>query len=135
MEPEEKKERKKYKRRNGERPGGYVGGLLAILLIIGIFFGIKYFSGDAGKVAGVNTDTKKEQETLQVEKQKAKENVKNQLNDRLEKIKSDIDDLSIVDVTSQSPQVQKIVRDLQALQNLPKDQVKKSCEQICQSFE
>ena len=136
MEPDNKKEKRKYKKRDSrDERAGYLGGFLAIIAIIVIFAGIKYLNNGNGKVAGVNTDTKKEQQELQVEKERAKENVKGDLNKRLEKIKSDINELNALDVTTQSPQVKKIIEDLKSLQNLPKDQAKNVCQQVCSNFE
>lgn len=136
MEPENKKEKRKYKKRDSrDERGGYLGGFLAIAAIIAIFLGIKYFNTNNGKVAGVQTDTKKEQQELKIEQERAKENVKGDLNKRLEKIKSDISDLNAVDITTQSPQVKKIIEDLKSLQNLPKNQAKNVCQQVCRNFE
>jgi uncharacterized membrane protein YhiD involved in acid resistance len=135
MEPEEKKEKRSYKKRRGnDEPGGYLGGILAIVFIIVIFFGIRYVTNTNDQVKGAKTDAEKEKH-LELEEQKAKKNVKENVDKRLEKIKEDIDNLNAVDVTTQSPQVKKIIEDLQSLQNLPKDQAKNFCEQVCRSFE
>lgn len=54
--------------------------------------------------------------------------------ERVENIKKEISSLSFTEVASSSPQVQKILKDIQNLENLPKNQAKEACQKICSSF-
>lgn len=54
--------------------------------------------------------------------------------ERLNTIKKQVEQLSISDIASSSPQVQKVIKDLESLQNYPKDQAKQMCENICKNL-
>ncbi len=53
---------------------------------------------------------------------------------KFDEIKKEAEKVDIAEVASSSPQVQKILNDLKTLENAPKDQVKQSCQQICNSL-
>lgn len=53
---------------------------------------------------------------------------------KLNDIKSQVDNLSVDDIASSSPQVQKVINDLKSLQDYPKDQVKQMCDNLCKSL-
>jgi hypothetical protein len=61
-------------------------------------------------------------------------NIKNTVQDQLNNLKTEAQNVNLVEIASSSPQVQKVINDLKALQNYPKNQVKATCEQICNSF-
>jgi hypothetical protein len=61
-------------------------------------------------------------------------NIKNSVQDQLNNLKTEAQNVDLVEIASSSPQVQKVINDLKALQNYPKNQVKATCEQICNSF-
>jgi hypothetical protein len=61
-------------------------------------------------------------------------NIKNSVQDQLNTLKSEAQNVDLVEIASSSPQVQKVINDLKALQDYPKNQVKATCEQICNSF-
>jgi hypothetical protein len=61
-------------------------------------------------------------------------NIKNSVADQLNNLKSEAQNVDLVEIASSSPQVQKVINDLKALQDYPKNQVKATCEQICNSF-
>lgn len=54
--------------------------------------------------------------------------------EKVENIKREISNLSFTEVASSSPQMQKILKDIQNLENLPKNQAKEACQKICNSF-
>lgn len=62
------------------------------------------------------------------------EKIQESAQERLNLIKKQVEGLSVLDIASSSPQVQKVIKDLQSLQNYPKDQAKQMCENICKSF-
>lgn len=53
---------------------------------------------------------------------------------KLDDIKSQVDNLSVNDIASSSPQVQKVINDLKSLQSYPKDQAKQMCDNLCKSL-
>jgi len=61
-------------------------------------------------------------------------NIKNSVQDQLNNLKAEAQNVNLVEIASSSPQVQKVINDLKALQNYPRDQVKTTCEQICNNF-
>ncbi|MDO8461073.1 MAG: hypothetical protein Q7S38_01380 [bacterium] len=54
--------------------------------------------------------------------------------ERLEMIKKEIANLNAMDVASSSPQVKKIIKDLQDLQSYPSTQIKDLCQSMCKSL-
>lgn len=59
---------------------------------------------------------------------------KEQLKDQLENIKKQVGFLSVSEIASSSPQVQKVLQDLKALEEYPHNQAKDMCQKICSSF-
>jgi hypothetical protein len=60
--------------------------------------------------------------------------IKNSVQSQLDTLKQEAQGIDLVQIASSSPQVQKVVNDLRALQDYPKNQVKATCQQICNSF-
>lgn len=51
--------------------------------------------------------------------------------DQLKVIQQEVNNLNVADIASSSPQVKKIIEDLQSLQDYPKNQAKDVCTKIC----
>lgn len=60
--------------------------------------------------------------------------LKTDLQSKLDSIKKDVGGLTVSDVASSSPQLKKIIEDIQNLQNLPRNQVKEACYNICKGL-
>ena len=60
--------------------------------------------------------------------------IKNNVQSQLDNLKTEAQGVNLVEIASSSPQVQKVINDLKALQDYPKNQVKATCQQICNSF-
>jgi hypothetical protein len=58
-------------------------------------------------------------------------NIKNSVQNQLDSLKTEAQNVDLVEIASSSPQVQKVINDLKALQDYPKNQLKATCEQIC----
>ena len=56
-----------------------------------------------------------------------KQGVQNEINN----LKSEAQNINIADIASSSPQVQKVINDLKAIQNYPSNQLKDVCEKVC----
>jgi len=71
-----------------------------------------------------------------VEGASVKENVnfKNDVQGKINDLQKEAQGINLVEIASSSPQVQKVINDLRALQDYPKNQVKDTCEKICNSF-
>lgn len=52
----------------------------------------------------------------------------------LEQIKKEIQTINVVEIASSSPQVQKVLNDIKALEQYPGSQTKQMCENICKSL-
>ena len=57
--------------------------------------------------------------------------VRQNIQNQIENIKNEAQNINVVDVATSSPQVQKVINDLKAIQNYPKNQLRQTCEQIC----
>lgn len=77
------------------------------------------FSNEAVK----GTDTQK----LQLQGSNVKQNIQNEINN----LKEEAQNINLVEIASSSPQVQKVINDLKALQNYPSSQIKQACEKVC----
>ncbi|MCL5020002.1 MAG: hypothetical protein M1426_06020 [Patescibacteria group bacterium] len=53
------------------------------------------------------------------------------LQNQVNTIQQEISNLNLAEIASSSPQVQKVINDMKTLQNLPRDQAKSACQQIC----
>lgn len=56
------------------------------------------------------------------------------LNKKVATIKQEMQNINVQDIATNSPQVQKVMQDLQALQSYPKVQTKGICQQICKGL-
>lgn len=56
------------------------------------------------------------------------------IEEKLEEVKSEVQSIDVAEIASSSPQIQKVLQDLKALQGYPKSQVKQLCQNICNSF-
>lgn len=62
------------------------------------------------------------------------DSLKGEASQKLEEVKREINNLSISDLASSSPQVKKIIQDVQGLEQAPKNQAKEACYNICKSL-
>ena len=59
------------------------------------------------------------------------EGIKQGIQNEINSLRSEAQNINIVDIASSSPQVQKVINDLKALQNYPSNQLKDTCQKIC----
>jgi conjugal transfer/entry exclusion protein len=57
--------------------------------------------------------------------------IKNNIQNQMDNLKNEAQNINIVDVATSSPQVQKVINDLKAVQDYPKNQLRQTCEKIC----
>ena len=60
-----------------------------------------------------------------------KQSLKNSVSEEINNLKEQAQNINVVDIASSSPQVQKIINDLKAIQNYPSNQIKEACEKVC----
>ncbi len=56
------------------------------------------------------------------------------IQEKLDTVKQEITTLNIQDIASSSPQFQKIINDLQSLQQYPRNELKDVCQKVCGDF-
>lgn len=88
-------------------------------------------------ILGENTSTKNSQNSFQqgikgVDIQEPpQQSLRNNVRDQIENLKEEAQNIDIVDIASSSPQVQKVINDLKAIQNYPSNQIRQACEKVC----
>ncbi|GEM_PF-1270472 len=91
-------------------------------------------------VAGVKTQaTKDEKESSETEDQASPfsftpSTIRSDVQQKIDILKEQVTSLKVEDVASASPQIQKVINDLKALEQYPKNQAKQMCETICKSL-
>lgn len=110
---------------------------ILVLLVVGIF-ALKTF------VLNQNIDSSKPNSVLHsVKGDKDEQPIKNvfslpktssvqkALKEKLEDVKKEVGNLNIESIASSSPQIQKVINDLNALKQYPINQVKDACLKVC----
>jgi len=130
---QEKPKRTRIRKRPEKEKSPLTGFLaFAVLIGIGVLFLFSTLSDSDPKVQGVKTT--REQEQMTKEASVAASAIRGRFEDRLESIKEQVLGLTDEDIVANSPQVEKIIEDLQSLQKLPQKQVKQTCEAICEAL-
>jgi len=103
-----------------------IGSLMVItLLVVGFYMFFVKDNPDMSMVLGLTTMREKPKPI----------SIKGvNLTEKLEEIKSQVNQLDVKDLAQSSPQYQKLMQDLQGLSELPKNQVKEACYNVCKSF-
>ena len=116
--------------------------LLIVVLLIG--FGAKTFVLSKNKdffsvhtvptflksVMGVNTQKDKEKGES-TKKNTSSLPIQAVIKEKLDDLKKEVNSLNVVDIASSSPQIQKIINDLNSLKEYPANEAKEICKQIC----
>jgi hypothetical protein len=118
-----KEEQEKNKEEWDKRKIILVSILVSVLLILG--YSLKdYFLGSSSKNGQLISGQKVKGLSTQIDLRK---NVQDQINNLSNEARS----INLVDVASSSPQVQKVINDLKAIQNYQTNQIKDACMKIC----
>lgn len=101
--------------------------MLAFLVLICSFFALFYFKDSIFPqnnvdVKGVRDQVVQNQNVSEATQRAGK---------RIEDIRESVNNLNVVDIATSSPQIQKVINDIKALESLPKNQAKGACERIC----
>lgn len=112
-----------------------LGGLLGLITMTIVIVGILMINKNPQMVAGVRTQKEVVQNVSEKKsEEKISDNVKANVSENLDKIKEQVAGLSAQDLMSSSPQIQKVIKDLQDLQKYPKNQAKEACLKICEGL-
>lgn len=106
-------------------------GVFVVILGV-VVFGLKTL------VLDKNIQNEGSRATVQVESVKSdkavelpSENLRKDLNQRLSDLKEEVNNINVVEVATSTPAVQKVLSDLKNLQNVPQNQAKQACFNIC----
>lgn len=58
-------------------------------------------------------------------------NIKQGVQEGFDSLQKEVQNLNIEEIATSSPQMQKIINDLRSLKDVPKSQLKNTCERIC----
>lgn len=75
----------------------------------------------------IKSDVKGESTKAQSLPQGIKKNIQEEINS----LKAEVGNINLIEIASSSPQVQKVINDLKAIQNYPSNQIKEVCEKVC----
>ncbi|OGH11681.1 MAG: hypothetical protein A3B38_03260 [Candidatus Levybacteria bacterium RIFCSPLOWO2_01_FULL_36_13] len=82
------------------------------------------------RLAGFNSDEPLQKPKTQIEGIGAQDVSKN-IQETVENLQEQAESLNIEEVASSSPQIQKVINDLKFLKDVPKNELKNTCERIC----
>jgi gas vesicle protein len=103
--------------------------LIAAVALIGIGFEARTaFLGESSTAPAKTSLTKTDIKGISTQ---VVPDIKKNVQDQLNNLKSEAQSVDLVEIASSSPQVQKVINDLKAIQDYPKNQLKATCEQIC----
>lgn len=126
--------------------------LLLFLFVGSAYAAKKYILGDSfgsvqkpvvrsgGEVAGVSTASTESESKKSTENNKqppfsfSSSVIQDAVSEKFSSLKNQVSNISVDEIASASPQVKKILNDLKALQDYPKNQAKEFCENMCKSL-
>lgn len=130
--PEELEQKRSRRKREVVKSRSELGGVLGLISLIVIVLFLLFINRAGGMVAGVST--KRDTQIKTDPGVKMTKEMQNTVQERLEKIKEQVADLSATDLMTSSPQVEKVMQDLEKLKQYPKNQVKDACRNICEGL-
>lgn len=136
-EEEEEVEEKKSRRKKKDEEEDLVWDKKRILIGIGIILilligarEIKTRFFPETSILGEST-TKKANDIRKPDVSSPDLNISSQVNTSLEDVKENIGNIDPEEVATSSPQIQKVLRDIQGIKNLPVEKAKDACYNIC----
>lgn len=107
-----------------------IGLVLLAVLSVGAVELKDYFSGAGKSILGESSVPK----SSEIEKPSIKSpnvNIQTEIGPKIEEIRKTINDLDAKEVASSSPQIQKVLNDIQGIKDLPSSQAKDMCLKLC----
>ena len=99
------------------------------ILIIAIGFQLKSYLIADQNSSKVSEKLKKQVKSINTSD--LSNNIREGIEESFNNLKTQAQSLDVAEIATSSPQVQKIINDLKTLQDLPKSQLKSTCERIC----
>jgi hypothetical protein len=96
-----------------------------LLLVMGLIVKQMMFAG--ARSVPVRTSVKGAETQIPNPVSDIRSNIQNQI----DSLKNEAQNINVVDMATSSPQVQKVINDLKAIQDYPKNQLRQTCEKIC----
>jgi hypothetical protein len=104
-----------------------VGLLLVGILVLIIFFKFYFFAASDLTPQVVKTGSKAVEGI-------STENIQKVVQEKLDSVKEQADKINVTDIATSSPQVQKLIKDIKALEGYPSSQARIMCENLCKSL-
>lgn len=87
-----------------------------------------------GKVQGVSVSENIDDAPTPTPQKSYSLPTRSDIEEKLEEVKSEVQSIDVAEIASSSPQIQKVLQDLKALQGYPKSQAHELCQKMCSSF-
>jgi hypothetical protein len=100
--------------------------ILALLIVGGFYFKIRVLGQNSSQIA----ESVKGVATQEVTLPDVKASVQEAVKEKIDNLKAQVSNLNVSEIASSSPQVQKILNDIQSLGQYPANQAKEFCRQI-----
>lgn len=139
-EIKEEEGEKKSRRKKKEVEDEYVWDKKRIIIAAFIILALILAAGELKNRFYPNTNILGESTTKNVSDLEKPEidspnlNLGEQVNTSLEEVKESISDIDPEEVASSSPQIQKVLKDIQGIRNLPTDKARSACFRICEGI-
>ncbi len=130
--PEEQEQKRSRRKKELVKKKSELGGVFGLISLIVIVLFLLFINRSGGIVAGVST--KREAQVKIDPGVKITKEMQDSAQERLEKIKEQVSQLSAADLLTSSPQIDKVMQDLESLKQYPKNQVKDACRNICEGL-
>lgn len=101
---------------------------LALLVLICGLLALLYFKDSIFPQGKIDVKGISDEREVQI---KSSIGAGQRVRESLEEIKENVNNLNVVDIATSSPQIQKVISDIKALESLPRNQAKDACERIC----
>lgn len=125
----------------------FMGIGASLILVSGVFYGVKtlgLFTSDqqqqssvrtsAASVEGASVQANEDTPTPEPTRPGISFPSKSDIEKKLTGVKDEITQLNVQEIASSSPQVQKVLRDIQALGQYPGNQAKEMCQRLCSNL-
>ena len=116
----------------------FIALFLVTLLVVGGYFFKNHFLGEnlsvktEGSVKGTNLkENNSDNNSDDNAGQDFKMNIEEAVKEKIDNLKQEVSGLNIMEIASSSPQIQKIINDIKALERYPTNQAKEICKKIC----
>ncbi len=101
-----------------------------VLVVLIVFVGLKFRSYLLDQNYS-KAPQKTNQQVKGVDTKELSNSIREGIQSNINNLKTQAQNLDVAEIATSSPQVQKIINDLKSLQDLPKSQLKSTCERIC----